>query len=1477
MAGQTSTAAPPVAIVGMAVLLPGAPDLDTYWRNLVDGVDAITDVPAQRWDPGFYDPSAGPSQPDRVYCRRGGFVDGFAEVDAAGFGIMPNSVAGAEPDQLLALRVAAAAIADAGGPERMPDGDRIGVVLGRGGYLTPGIARLDQRVRTVNQLTSTLAELLPGLSTAKLDEVRAAFTDQLGPHSPEAAIGLVPNLAASRIANRLDLRGPAYTVDAACASSLIAVDHAVAELASGRCDAVLAGGVHHCHDITFWSVFCQLGALSHSERIRPFDRNADGILIGEGTGVVVLKRLDDALVAGDRIYAVVRGTGVASDGRAASLFNPEPAGQVLALRRAWQAAGLDPRDPHSVGLVEAHGTATVAGDGAELTTLAEVFGPGSPAVIGSVKSMIGHTMPAAGVAGLVKAALALHRQVLLPTLHCDDPNPLLEQTRFRPIATAQPWEEGPQPRRAAVNAFGFGGINAHVVLEQAPAAASGRRSRAAARADEPERVLRLAAADVDALAARLAAGAATDAETGSGPCRLAIVDPTQKKLALAERIVANGKPWRGRSDIWFSPEPLLRDGRVAFVFPGLEADFAPRIDDVVAHFGLTDPGSSHAVGDIGRHGLRVVEVARVLEAALARVGVHPDAICGYSVGEWSAMISSGMYATEQVDAFLADFDPDSLEVPGLVFAAVGAGAGSPKVRAALDAVPGIALSHDNSPNQCVLCGPQERVTELVRVLRAGNVLCQELPFRSGFHTPMLEPFLGPIREAAEKFALHPTPVPVWSATTVAPFPANEAEVRAIFLRHLVEPVRFRELVEAMYADGVRAFVQVGTGQLASVIGDVLHGRDHLAIAANAPVRSGLAQLRRVVAALWVDGADVDVDALALHLPQVQHSKRAPMRLDLGGPLVRLGSAVAPLALDAAVPGEVTTLERLGAQVPAAGELAALLRETAAGAVALLQAVPPTVQAPPAPQAPPPLAATTSTLHVSVERMPYLVDHCFFKQRTDWPELADRWPVVPATTIVAHAMAAAEAAAQASAPGCRAVEVRQARFSRWIAAIPPVDVPVTVTPVDAAQVQVRLGDYAQATVVLDAAYPPAPSPAQAPHGSRALESPITAAQLYGERWMFHGPQFQAVTDLVELGERHVRATLTAPSAPGALLDNVGQVLGFWIMATHETRKLVFPVGMERISFHGDAPPPGTQLDCRITITAVTDTELVADAQLLVDGRVWVDIGGWVDRRFDSHPQTWPVERAPDQHTLSVVQPGGWVLLHERWPDLASRELFMRNHLSAPERAEYDTVAPRQRRAFLLGRIAVKDAVRHRLWDAGAGPLFPAEVRVGNDEAGRPLVSGHHTQAVPPLAVSLAHSAEVGVAIVRPSGTRVGIDVAEVADRPQSTVDFALGDDEAALLDAVTGRDAAAKARWFTAFFAAKEAVAKAEGTGLRGNPKRFRISAADADDLTVTVDGQDYRVHTTVTGNPDDLPERTYVVAWTELPVQRADTIERDRP
>ncbi|MDQ3404732.1 MAG: polyketide synthase dehydratase domain-containing protein [Actinomycetota bacterium] len=1282
-----------MAVVGMAVLLPGAPNVEAYWRNLTGGVDSVTDLP----------PDYGLSA-EEFPGGRGGFLGDLATVDIRRMGVMPSAVAGTEPDQLIALHVASAAVADAGGEKALMDPDRVGVILGRGGYLTAGLARIDLRARVARQLVHTLGELLPDLDQHELDRVRSAFVDKLGPESPGSQIGLVPNLAASRVANRLGFGGPAYTVDAACASSLIAVDHAIGELGSGRCDAVLAGGVHHGHDATLWSVFASLGALSPTAAIRPFDRDADGLLIGEGTAIVVLKRLDDAHKAGDRVYAVIRGTGVASDGGGVSLMHPATKGQVLAVRRAWEAAGLDPAAPDSVGLIEAHGTATPAGDAAELATLREVFGAPEghrPAVIGSVKSMIGHTMPAAGVAGLVKAALAVYHGVLPPTLHCENPHPALAETRFRPVADARPWTG---PRRAAVNAFGFGGISAHVILEQ------DSRPRAVVR--EPVRVLRLTAESP----ARLAELLDTGVSTVDG-ARLAVVEPTERKLAIARRVLAAGVPWRGRNDIWFSPRPLLAQSghRLAFVHPGLEADFAPQVDDVADYFGMTPPDlSAH---NIGRHGSAVVAVGRLLDAAMRRLGVEPDAVAGHSIGEWTAMITSGMYDEAELDRVLTTYALDSFQVPDLVFAAIGAGADL--VEPELARYDEITLSHDNSPNQCIVCGPIDQVTALLADLLDERVIGQILPFRSGFHTPRLAPYLDQIQRDSDRLPLRPPSVPIWSATIAAPYPADLDEVRALFYRHLVEPVRFRPLIERMYADGVRAFVQLGPGQLGTLIGDVLRDKDHLVIAANSTKHGGLGQLARVTAALWAEGREVRDELLT---PRIAPGPQHLVRLDLGGPLVSLGADASRLIN--------RTSRRVEADIPVLAGFEALLRDSEQAALDVIAAAVPRRE-------------TGVVREMSLRAMPHLRDHAFFQVPRDWPDDFDRFPVVPATELVRQMMEAA---------GGLPVAVHDARFERWVAVEPAVRATFDVTPEGPSRVRVAVRGYAQATVRKASAYSEPPPRWTGPWADERVPL-LTARELYARRWMFHGPAYQGVTEITAIGERHVRGVITTPAAPGGLLDNAGHFVGYWILETFERNSRVFPVRFREIRFFADHPPAGERIECVVRIVAVTDSAVTADIQLVrADGTVWATADGWQVHRFSSDERLRALERSCGTELLAERQDGDCFLVTEAWPDLASREIMARHYLGAQEWARYEARPPRERRQWLLGRMAVKDAVRQHLWDNGCGPVFPVELVVSDDW----VVTGRHGRIVPDLDVAVAGEGAVAVAIVRPrtaAGVRI----------------------------------------------------------------------------------------------------------------------------
>ncbi|AGL21065.1 beta-ketoacyl synthase N-terminal-like domain-containing protein [Actinoplanes sp. N902-109] len=1477
----------PIAIVGMAAIFPGAATLDQYWQNVVNGKDMITDVPADRFDALFYDPDNS-HRPDRLYTRRGGFLDDQATFEPLKFGIMPNSVGDIEPDQLIALEVAAAAIADAGGAARMPDADRVGVILGRGGLLNPAASRYANRVRMASQVIGLLRELMPDIDEDRLGLLRDRIDERLGKHQPEGTIGLVPNLAASRVANRLNLRGPAYTIDAACASSLIAVDQGMTELANGRLDAVLAGGVHHVHDISFWSVFSQLQALSRKGDIRPFDADADGVLIGEGTGMVVLKRLADAERDGDRVYGVIRGSGTSSDGRSASMFNPASSGQELAIRRAWEMAGLDPQAPDALGLLEAHGTATPTGDAAELTTVAEVFGPytgGEKPVIGSVKSMIGHAMPAAGVAGLIKATLAVYHGVLPPTLNVTKPRAEMARTRFQPISSAQPWDSK-GPRRAGVNAFGFGGINAHVIVEQyaAPVVA--------------ERVLRLSANSVEEMLQLLDRDDVRSLKTGDrGPVRLGLFDPTDQRIAVARKVVARGAAWRGGRDLWFTPRPLLGagGGKLAFVFPGVEAEFAPRTADVAAHFGL--PHRDWDASDLGRHGTGLVEVGRLLDDVVRRMGVRPDAVAGHSIGEWTAAAVTGQMSTQGVDAFLSLFDASSVEVSGYAFAAVSAPMET--VTPLLGDYPGVVLSHDNAPSQCVVNGPRDQVQRLVEELRARTVLCQLLPFRSAFHTPVFAEGLQAIGAALGRWEVRPTEVPVWSGTIAAPFPADPDEVNQLFIRHMIEPVRFRATVTAMYDAGIRVFLQMGAGQLASLIDDNLRDREHLAMPVNVSRRDGLAQLRRVATALWVDGGDPDFAVLEpatvappaapkTNVVAEPSARKGPVvSLDLGAPLVKLGegadrllglgsgspvaaqrpvaSQVPAQARQSAAPAEtaLSALSRLTGTSKAAAELAALLQETASDAVTVMSAAarpkpaspprrpvterPAVLRTPTAPRNPgvPAGKVFRTTLQVSVDRMPYLRDHCFFVQPEDWPRVEDRWPVVPATTVVQHMMDAAEQAV----PGLKAVAVRDAKFNRWLIAEPAQSVDIVVKEAGPNLLTVTFGGYARSTVEMAVDYP---QPVERPWTQDpATEFPPTtsAEQMYAERLMFHGPMFQGVTAVHALGDMHVRGIVTAPQPPGALLDNALQLIGNWLITTQPFRTVALPVGLRHVKFYGPPPAPGTAFECVARVRSITDGELIADTQLSVNGRVWAQIDGATDRRFDSHPTARACERFPEKYPMSQLMEGGWTVAFDAWTDLVTRGMAARGILGGEAAAEYERMPGARRNQWMLGRIAAKDAVRFRQWDAGHTDVYPIELTVRNEPSGRPYVELRPGRGFVESAVSIAHTAEVGVAIAGPAGARVGIDVVEVTERAETTYQYALTDAERAQLT-----DAGSFAR----IWAAKEAAGKALGTGLDGAPRRFQVDLAAG---TVTVAGEVLAVRWQDIENPPELPSRRYVVAF----------------
>ncbi|MBU2424899.1 MAG: KR domain-containing protein [Gammaproteobacteria bacterium] len=454
----------PVAIVGMASIFANSRYLNKFWDLISEKIDAITDIPDTHWRAeDYYD--ADKSKADKSYCKRGGFLP---EVDfnPMEFGLPPNILELTDTSQLLSLIVAKEVLADANLPTDY-DRDRIGITLGVGGG-----QKISQSLNSRLQYP-VLKKVFKssGLSDEDSEMLIKKFQDQYIHWEENSFPGSLGNVIAGRIANRFDFGGMNCVVDAACAGSLAAMRMALTELTEGRSDMMITGGVCTDNSPSMYMSFSKTPAFTTNETIQPFDIDSKGMMIGEGIGMVALKRLEDAERDGDRIYAVIKGVGASSDGKFKSIYAPRPEGQAKALERAYDDAGFA---PHSIGLVEAHGTGTAAGDVAEFNGLKSVFAQGNDTnqhiALGSVKSQVGHTKSTAGTAGVIKAALALHHKVLPATINVSKPNPKLniESSPFYLNTETRPWLQRTDgtPRRAGISSFGFGGTNFHLVLEE---------------------------------------------------------------------------------------------------------------------------------------------------------------------------------------------------------------------------------------------------------------------------------------------------------------------------------------------------------------------------------------------------------------------------------------------------------------------------------------------------------------------------------------------------------------------------------------------------------------------------------------------------------------------------------------------------------------------------------------------------------------------------------------------------------------------------------------------------------------------------------------------------------------------------------------------------------------------------------------------------------------------------------------------------
>ncbi|MBW4662607.1 MAG: polyketide synthase dehydratase domain-containing protein [Chroococcus sp. CMT-3BRIN-NPC107] len=907
-----------IAIIGMSALFPGARNLQAYWQNILNKVDAVSQAP-DKWANSYLD--ANSRQNDRIYTSKGGFLGDLAQFDPMEFGIMPNSVDGADPDHFLALKVSRDALKDSGYLDRPFNRHKAGIILGRGTYVNRGFGNWMQHGMVVDQTLKLLQQLNRDLDADTLTQIRQELKASLPPFTAEMSPGLVPNIVTGRIANRLDLMGANYLVDGACASSLIAVELAIKELQTDRCDLMLAGGVQASTPPQVHMIFCQLNALSRTS-IRPFDIAADGTLLSEGLGVLALKRLADAERDGDRIYAVIKGIGTSSDGKGLGLLAPRKEGQLIALERAYNQSGIDPQ---TVNLIEAHGTGMPLGDKTEIESITEHFGLRQGILphraLGSVKSLIGHCIPAAGAASLIKTALALYHKVLPPTI-CEFPNPELgiEKSSFYINTVARPWINGSKiPRRAGVNAFGFGGINAHAVLEEynSPQINLLHQQWASELLVFSANSKKLLLALIDKIQHLLATNSVALAEiaytlslASIGTHRLAIVAKdipdlqTKLKLAVEKLLDVNRTQIQTRSGIYYAEcLDTANKGKVAFLFPGEGSQYPNMLADLCLYFpkvrawfdfldeifvdtkehppsrfifapplGLTVAEEKLAVQQlfaVDTATATVFTASMAMYELLKDFNIPCDLMLGHSTGENTALVASGtvrfagdkpMADIQNLLGIYRELEANNL-IPTGQLLTVGA-VNYNVLQQLVEGSNSLYIAMDNCPNQVVLFGNSEDIEQAAQKIRETGGICSLLPFDRAYHTPLFKQVakaLDPYYNALDIGASHTC---LYSCATVDVFPTESTAIRSLAAQQWSCTVRFRDTIEKLYEQGVRTFIEVGpSSSLTAFVDDILAKRDHLALASNTQRRDGLEQLQHLLARLFTNDVATDTKAL----------------------------------------------------------------------------------------------------------------------------------------------------------------------------------------------------------------------------------------------------------------------------------------------------------------------------------------------------------------------------------------------------------------------------------------------------------------------------------------------------------------------------------------------------------------------------------------------------------------------------------------
>ncbi|MCZ4123239.1 type I polyketide synthase [Streptomyces sp. H39-S7] len=843
-----------IAIVGLDCAFPGAPGGDAYWDLLMRGGDAVGDIPEQRWDPRDHasrEPGAG-----RSAMTRGGFLGDADAFDNDFFSVSPREAAAMDPHHRLLLQCAWRALEDSG--------------------------------RAPGALAGTDAGVFVGVMGGEWGRLRMGDPAEI---TPQLGAGSSAGMTANRVSYHLNLTGPSLAVDTACSSSLVAVHLAAGALLAGECDTALAGGVNLVLSPALGIIYTQLGLASADGRCRPFSADADGIARSDGVGLVVLRRTADALADGQRIYAVIRGTAVNQDGRSNGVTAPNRWSQQKVVEAAYRRAGVT---PDQVAFIEAHGTGTVLGDAIECAALGSVHGVerAEPCAIGSVKGNLGHTEGAAGIAGLIKAALALHHRIVPASRFADRENPQLRLAERGLRLLKSPLRLPPGETVAGVSSFGMGGTNAHAVLATAPRTrtrSTVRRDTASGAAgvftltgDTPEALRRNLADQADAVAERPRGEAAAlcwssnRVKTGL-PFRFALTARDTAELAAGLRQAAGQElPGGVAHRPWSRPV-------VAFLFTGQGSQFPAmtaglhRDSAVYRHFldeadAALAPHTGGSVRDLilggeqrihetGNAQPALFAVGYALASTLTELGVRPAAVLGHSIGEYPAAVLAGVLSLDEAARLVAVRGALMQELPaGGGMLAVNASPAD--LRSLLDDEPRVGLGAVNGPTDVVLSGAVKALERIAEILRARGVRTRPVPVSHAFHSPLMAPALARFAQTAGTVAAAPPQVPL-ASTRYGRMLRDEPMDGTYWTGQAAEPVLFSSALGALdEALAPTHLVEIGPKPQLLPLAGRAGLRGDVAFLHPAPgAEASGRDLAELVAALFRAGLDPEWDAL----------------------------------------------------------------------------------------------------------------------------------------------------------------------------------------------------------------------------------------------------------------------------------------------------------------------------------------------------------------------------------------------------------------------------------------------------------------------------------------------------------------------------------------------------------------------------------------------------------------------------------------